>query len=80
MSPTPTQRRMLALLADGRPHTRRELHALLWDEQGRLSNIQPHLTHIREHIRPKGEEIICEIRNRQICYRRVRLLGAARKA
>jgi hypothetical protein len=71
---TPTQRRMLSLLADGRPHTRRELHALLWDEQGALSNIQPHLSRLRHTLRPKGQEIICEIVNRRICYRQVRLL------
>jgi len=71
---TPTQRRMAALLADGKPHTRRELHALLWDEQGKLSNICEHLSRLRKIIRPQGEEIVCEIVHRKICYRHVRLL------
>ena len=71
---TPTQRRMLALLADGKPHCRQALHALLWDEHGRLSNIQPHLSHLRKFLRPHRQEIICEIVHRRICYRWVRLL------
>jgi hypothetical protein len=65
---------MLDLLADGQPHTRAELHALLWDEQGAITNIQPHLSQLRKVVRPQGGEIICEIANRRICYRHVLLL------
>lgn len=77
---TPTQQRMLALLSDGRPHARQELHALLCDDLGRLSNIQPHLSHIRKAIRPKGHAIVCEIvEQRQVYYRRANLRQYRRK-
>lgn len=75
---TPTQERFLALLADGLAHDRLELHALLWDEQGALSNIKPHLTHLRKVLRPLGETVICE-RHVTVRYRRVTLLEGNRK-
>jgi hypothetical protein len=65
---------MLELLSDGKAHTRAELHGLLWDDQGALSNIQVHLSQLRKVVRPQGGEIICEIANRRICYRHVLLL------
>jgi len=74
MSPTPTQRRMLALLADGRPHTRHELKALLWDEQSSLGAVRRQLCEARKVVRAQGGEIVCELVNRRICYRQVRLL------
>jgi hypothetical protein len=73
---TPTQKRMLRLLADGLPHPRTELFQCLVDDLGPLSNIQPHLSHLRKRLRPKGQDIICEIDRRRICYRQVRLLSA----
>lgn len=72
---TPTQRRMLRVLADGLPHRREELHACLVDDLGALSNIQPHLSDIRKTLRPRGEDIVCEIVSRRICYRHVRLIA-----
>jgi DNA-binding response OmpR family regulator len=71
---TPVQSRMLGVLADGRPHTREELRACLWDEQGPVTNIQPHLTAIRKELRRQGEDILCVIVSRRICYRYVRLI------
>lgn len=73
---SPTQRRIAELLADGRPHTRAELHALLPRDGGPLSNVQPHLTALRKRLRPLGEEVVCEIVSRRICYRRVRLISS----
>jgi hypothetical protein len=72
---TPVQQRMLMILADGKPHTREELHACLEDELGALSNIQPHLTYIRRKIRPLGQDIICEFGNRRLFYRHIRLIS-----
>jgi len=72
---TPVQRRMLEVLADGRPHTPLELHACLVDELGPVSNIKFHLTTIRKKLRPRGEDIICEIHNRKMHYRHVRLIS-----
>jgi len=74
---TPTQGTMLRVLSDGFPHTREELHRCLPDELGPLSNIRAHLTSIRKRIRPLGQDVICELVNRRICYRHVRLLASA---
>jgi hypothetical protein len=73
---TPVQSRMLEVLRDGLPHTRYELHDCLQDEMGPISNIRSHLSSIRKKIRPFGEDIICELANRRICYRHVRLLAS----
>lgn len=71
---TPTQRRMVELLADGKPHERRELHALLPFDEGAMTNVKAHLTAIRKKIRPRGEEIVCEVVNNRLCYRHIVLL------
>ena len=72
---TPTQAKMLAVLADGQPHTRAELHACLVDELGPGSNIRPHLSAIRKKLRPIGQDIICEAVNYKYFYRHIRLLA-----
>ncbi len=71
---TPTQQAMLDVLADGLPHTRKELHACLPDELGALVNIQPHLCKLRKRLQQDGEDVICCLVNRSICYRYVRLI------
>ena len=73
---TPTQRAMLEVLKDGRPHTKAELHACLPDELGRLNSIAPHLSAIRKVLRPRGQDVLCEYRDRARFYRWVRLLGS----
>lgn len=72
---TPTEQRMLALLADGQPHPRSMLRACLYDDAGAVSNIQPHLSRIRRKLRRRGEGIVCVIWERRICYQHVRLLS-----
>ena len=72
---TPTQRRMLRVLADGLPHSRAELHACLWDERGPLSNIKTHLFKIRKVLSLRGEDIVCVLHRRTVHYRHVRLLA-----
>lgn len=75
---TPTELRMLALLADGLPHTREELRSCLFDDLSELSAIKRHISTIRRKIRPIGHEIICEMHHRTICYRHICLLPSAR--
>jgi len=66
---------MLALLADGRPHSRKELHGLLWDEQSSLGAVRRQLCEARKIVRASGCEIVCEIvQGGRICYRQVKLL------
>lgn len=69
---TRVQLKMLVVLADGKSHTREELHSCLVDDLGPLKNIRAHLTGIRKHLRPLGHDIVCEIRNRRVFYRQVR--------
>jgi hypothetical protein len=72
---TAIQQRMIAVLSDGRPHTRKELHACLWDEKAKLSSICFHLSLIRSKLRTQGQDILCEWYNKSFHYRHVRLLS-----
>ncbi len=74
---TPVELRMLDVLADGMPHTRRELHACLEDDLGSLSNVQRHVHSIRKKLRPSGQDVVCVWSNGPVCYRQVRLLASA---
>lgn len=71
---TPVQRKMLEVLSDGERHDRLELHACLFDELGPVSNIHCHISRIRKRL-PPGEAIVCELFNRRIYYRHIRLLA-----
>lgn len=75
MKVTPTQKAILQVLSDGLPHSKAELHACLPDELGKLSNITWHLAEIRKVLRPRGQDVLCEYRDRARLYRWVRLLG-----
>jgi len=72
-----TQEKMLAVLSDGMPHDRRELHACLPDELSQMNSIKIHLTKIRRVIQPRGEDIVCQYLNHRPQYRHVRLLHSA---
>lgn len=69
---TPTQRRLLQVLADGKPHTAAELFACLPDDLGEVTNVRSHLTELRKRLRGKGQEIACELVGRQAFYTLVR--------
>jgi hypothetical protein len=72
---TPTQTAMLKVLSDGLPHSKAELHACLPDELSRPNSILRHLVDIRKVLRPRGQDVLCEYRDRARFYRWVRLLG-----
>lgn len=71
---TPTQQRILNVLADGMPHLRIELLGCLHDELGDRTNLYPHLSRLRTLLRPQGQDIVCELQRRRVAYRWVRLL------
>jgi hypothetical protein len=54
---TKTQSRLMALLSDGLPHSRRELTACV-DELCSYSNLSVHLFNLRKQLRPEGVGII----------------------
>ena len=72
----PVQRKMMAVLQDGNLHRPDELQACLWDDQGPVKNITPHLVAIRKVINPSGLEIICQHINHSHRYRLVRIVTA----
>jgi DNA-binding response OmpR family regulator len=73
---TPTQVRMLALLADGRMHTKEELQLCLSDELSGFNAVRIHLTYLRKKLRPIGQDILCEYNQHKYFYRHVRLLAS----
>jgi len=75
---TPTQRRMLDLLSDGKPHKKAELKNLLSDELSKVNTIQYHISLLRSHVRERGQEIVCDLNGLSVRYRLVELVGAAR--
>lgn len=71
---TPTQRRMLAVLADGMPHAPADLLACLWDSQATIENVRSHLSLLRKKLRPRGQDVVAQTIHRRTYYRHVRLL------
>lgn len=55
---TKTERKILDLLAGGPPRSVPELHACLPDELSNLSAVCYHICHLRQKIRPFGEDIV----------------------
>lgn len=74
---TPVEACILERLADGMPHTAKELHGCLCDDLGDLSNVRAHLSRLRKKLRPRGEDIVCIVGNHANAYRHVRLLASA---
>lgn len=70
---TPIQQKMLAILSDGQPHTKEELHSVCHPES-RVSLVRQHVAMIRKKLTQKGETILCEYSNKGYFYRHVRLL------
>ena len=73
---TPTQKRILTVLADGYRHSREELRRCI-DEYSELTTLRMHLSYLRTKLHRRGEDIICELYQRGIHYRHVRLLVPA---
>lgn len=71
---TPTQQRLLAVLADGRPHQKGELLAMLDSLVGE-NTLSVHLCAMRKKLRPIGQDIICQYMERHYYFRQIRLLA-----
>ena len=81
---TKTQQRILEMLSDGMPHTYLELFSCLPDPEGAMmdygagrATLAVKISDIRKHLRPKGQDIICEFNDRRRMYRHVRLLNVS---
>ena len=73
---TPTEQKILQVLSDGMSHERCELYACLMDPESKPTSIRQRISSLRKKLRPKGEDVICEL-NRGIYYRHVRMLASA---
>ena len=72
---SPTEQRIMNLLSDGLPHTKKEIASCLTYQKNCEDNIKPHLHHLRKKIGIKGEAILCVLVDRRIRYRWVALKG-----
>jgi hypothetical protein len=67
---TPTQRRIMDVLADGQLHEKRDLMSCLYEDN--ISNLGVHLAYLRRKLRALGQDIICErTGSNGACYRLV---------
>lgn len=56
---SPTQADILAVLANGLPHTKEELFAIT-GEKDRSNSVKVHISNVRKQLRQIGQDIICE--------------------
>jgi len=87
---TPTQRRLYDALADGEPHSLRELLRLLDAPPGERADaltfktayatLQNHVKNLRKRVRLKGQDIVCQLIWRRRNYRLVRVLFRTRNS
>lgn len=69
---TPTQQRMLAVLADEKPHNRFELQKCLRDEMTSVDTVKVHIATLRKRLRLEKYDISCELLSGESYYRLVR--------
>ena len=75
---TEKQKSLLQLLADGLPHRVRDVKVHLgYDEFDSKAAMHMQVSNLRKLLRPQGQDIICEYRERSYWYRQVRLLASA---
>lgn len=72
---TKTQQSILHLLSDGARHSVKQLHGILPDELSSYRTVAKHICLIREKLRARGEDIVCEYYQRRLHYRHVRLIS-----
>jgi hypothetical protein len=71
---TPTERRILAVLADGLPHPRKEIIACMEDPLAQAKSIHKHLGSLKIKLRYRGQEILCQLIGKCLFYRQIRHL------
>lgn len=73
---TEIQKRILYILADGKPHLITDMIAQVYpdDTEASRRNLTDHVSLLRIKLRPLHHEIICELIKRRTYYRYVLLL------
>lgn len=74
---TTTEKAILNKLADGKPHTKEELLAVMPDpEFANVTNLRTHIHRIRKKLEPKGYDIVSRgVANYGKQYQWIRLLA-----
>lgn len=71
---TPTQRAILDVLSDGRPHTCGDLHSCLDDDLAGPAAVRMHICRLRKRLRARRQDIVSVVEREQLCYQHVKLL------
>jgi DNA-binding response OmpR family regulator len=72
---TPTQQRLMAVLNDGRAHTKGELLVAVGDGEATADyNLRNHITILRKKLAPQGLNIVCNERG-ETSYQLTRNIG-----
>lgn len=71
MKLTPTQQRIMDLLADGKGHTREELHKCMPDELSSIANLYVHVHHLNRRLKQQGQEVVSRYEDGRYLYRHV---------
>lgn len=66
---SPTEKRILQVLADGKPHAVKLMLPLLDDELSDKGHLSDHMLRIRRKIEGLGHDIVCVFRKRRMHYR-----------
>ena len=74
---TPTERKFLDMLGDGRWHSFAELHTCLFDDLRKKYAVSNRMTSLRIKLRSQGLSILHERRGEDSGFRLVRLLSPA---
>lgn len=75
---TPTEVRILNVLADGHPHSKAELLAVI-DEQADANALRVHIHRIRKKLEPHNQTIDCVSRGKElpVAYRHLQKVSPA---
>jgi hypothetical protein len=76
---TPTQWRILSLLADGQAHPAEELRHCLYDELGTNDNVRWHVFKLRQRLQSFSQDIVCRGRNTSLTYRLVQFVTSNKR-
>lgn len=71
---TPTQRAILDVLSDGKPHTPAELRPCLGDDLAGNAAVRMHVCRLRKRLRERGQDIVSVTDRHRFRYQHVKLL------
>ena len=65
---SPTEQRIMDLLSDGLPHTKKEMVLCLADPMGGEDNVKPHLHNLRKKLLIQNEAVLCVLVGGRVKY------------